>query len=201
MNYECDGWIFNPGSVEMVSMSEHGLPKGFYHVNSDGAKLVTPSIRPVRRISLDMSGVASPDELYSKVRGIGNEPALPSGALVELSLYGAMGFQKSDVDLERIKGIISERFNPLWSEIRIAKTSARYAVNEGDIRGLTREQIENFVFSGMVENDSRYKDHAKEVVSNILEVKNKVSAKLGDEDIQKELRCGFERIGSGVSKV
>jgi DNA repair exonuclease SbcCD nuclease subunit len=201
MNYECDGWIFNPGSVEMVSMSEHGLPKGFYHVSDSGAKLVTPPIRPVRRISLDMSSIASPDELYSRIRGIENEPALPPGALVELSLYGAMGFQKSDVDLERVKGIISERFNPLWSEVRIAKTSARYTVTEGDLRGLTREQIEYFVFSGMVGSDSRYKDHTKEVVSNILEVKKKVSAKLGDEDIQKELRCGFERIESGVNKV
>jgi len=201
MNYEYDGWIFNPGSVEMVSMSEHGLPKGFYHVNGDGAKLVTLPIRPVRRISMDMSDIATQDELYSRVRAIENVPVLPPGALVELSLYGTMGFQKSDVDLERIKGIISERFSPLWSEVRITKTSARYSVTEGDVRGLTREQIENFVFSGMVENDSRYKDHAKEIVSNILEVKNKVSAKLGDEDIQKELRHGFERIGSGVSKV
>jgi len=41
MNYEVNGWIFNPGSVEMVAMNEYGLQKGFYHVRDSGTKLIT----------------------------------------------------------------------------------------------------------------------------------------------------------------
>ena len=67
MNYELDGWVFNPGSVEMIAMNEYGLPKGFYHVRDSGARLITPITRPLRRIKLDISSISAPDELYSNI--------------------------------------------------------------------------------------------------------------------------------------
>jgi len=195
MNYEFDGWVFNPGSVEMISMNEYDLPKGFYHVRDSGAKLITPVTRPVRRIKLDMSGINTPDELYSKIGSkIESERTLQPDALVELLIYGDMGFQKSDVNLDRIKDMLTEQFKPLWADVKIMRSNSKYAVNAGDLRGLTREQIELYVFSDMVKNDSRYRDHAEDIVKNILDVKKKVDAKFAPADIQKELRWGFEKI-------
>jgi DNA repair exonuclease SbcCD nuclease subunit len=196
-NYELDGWVFNPGSVEMISMYEYDQPKGFYHVRDNGAKLITPITRPVRRIRLDMSGVATPDELYSKVYSkIESERTLQQDALVELILHGDMGFPKSNVNLERIKDMVTKQFKPLWSDVKIMRSNSKYAVNAGDLRGLTREQIERFVFSDMVKNDSRYRDHEEEIVKNIIDIKKKVCAEFEPADIQKELRWGFEKIKS-----
>jgi exonuclease SbcD len=202
MNYELDGWVFNPGSVEMISMNEYDQPKGFYHVRDSGAKLITPMARPVRRIKLDMSGITTPDELYLKVSSkIESERTLQQDALVEFILYGDMGFPKSNVNLDRIKDMIIKQFKPLWSDIKIMRSNTKFAVNTGDLHGLTREQIELFVFSNMVKNDSRYRDHAEEIVKNILEIKKKIDAKFEPADIRKELRWGFEKIKSkGIGK-
>ena len=202
MNYEFDGWVFNPGSVELISMNEYDKTKGFYHVRDSGAKLISPLTRPVRRIKFDMSGTTTPDELYSKIGSkIESERTLQQDALVELILYGDMGFPKSNVNLERIKDMVINQFKPLWSDIKIMRSNSKYAVNAGDLRGLTREQIELFVFSDMVKNDSRYRDHTDEVVKNILDIKKKVDAKFEPADIQKELRWGFEKIKSkGIGK-
>jgi exonuclease SbcD len=196
-NYEYDGWLFNPGSLEMISMNEYDQPKGFYHVRDSGAKLITPITRPVRRIKLDMSGVTTPDELYSKVSSkIESERTLQQDALVELILFGDMGFPKSNVNLEHIKDLVIKQFKPLWSDVKIIRSNSKYAVTVGDLRGLTREQIELFVFSDMVKNDSRYRDHTEEIVKNILDIKKKVCAEFEPADIQKELRWGFEKIKS-----
>lgn len=196
-NYEFDEWIFNPGSVEMISLYEYDQPKGFYHVRDSGPKLITPMTRPVRRIRLDMSGVTTPDELYLKVSSkIESERTLQQDALVELILYGDMGFPKSNVNLERIKDMIMNQFKPLWSDVKIMRSNSKYSVNVGDLRGLTREKIELFVFSEMVKNDSRYRDHNEEIVKNIIDIKKKVCAEFEPSDIQKELRWGFEKIKS-----
>ena len=197
MNYEFDGWVFNPGSVEMISMNEYELPKGFYHVRDGGAKLITPVTRAVRRIKLDMGGIETPDELYSKIGSkIESERTLQPDALVELILYGDMGFPRSEVNIERINDMLKEQFKPLWSEIKIIRSNSKYAVNASDLHGMTREQIELFVFSDMVKNDTRYRDHAEDIVKNIMDVKKKVDASLDPADIQKELRWGFEKIKS-----
>ncbi len=199
MNYELDGWVFNPGSIEMISMNEYDLLKGFYHVRDNGAKLISPMTRPVRRIKLDMSGIPTPDELYSKIGSrLDSERTLQPEALIELLLYGEMNFPKSDVNLERIKDMLTERFKPLWSEIKIMRSNSQYAVNIGDVRGLTREQIEQRVFSERIKLDGRYRDYAREIVKTMIEVKRMASAGIEESAIQKELRWSFEKIKSSL---
>ncbi len=194
-NYELDGWIFNPGSVEMTTMNEYGLAKGFYHANSHGIKLISPMTRPVRRIRLDMSNILTPDELYLDIgTKLEAERTLMPGALIELSLYGNMNFPKSDVNTERIKDMITKQFQPLWSDVQIHKNNPAYSVNEGDVRGLTREQIELQVFSDRIKLDGRYRDHVEEIVKTMVEVKNLASAKIDDNTIQKEMRLCFAQI-------
>ncbi len=199
MNYEVDGWIFNPGSVEMVAMNEYGLQKGFYHVRDSGTKLITPVTRPVRRIKLDISSIATPDELYSDIGlRLDREPSAPSDPLIELLLYGNMNFPKSDVNMERIKDMLAERFKPLWSDVKLLKSNSQYTLNDGDVRGLTREQIELRVFSDRVKLDGRYRDNAEEMVKTMIEVKRMAAAGIEESAIQKELRWCFEKIKSSL---
>jgi exonuclease SbcD len=197
MQYDLDDWLFNPGSVEMTAMNEYGLPKGFYHIRDSGAKLITPITRPVRRIKLDISSINTPEELYSNIDSkLDREPSAPSDPLIELLLYGSMNFPKSEISLDRIKGMIAEKFNPIWSDVKILNSSSQYTLNEGDVRGLTREQIELRVFSDRVKLDGRYRDNIDEIVKNMIEVKKMAAAGIGESDIQKELRWCFEKIKS-----
>ena len=195
MQYDLDGWLFNPGSVEMVAMNEYGLPKGFYHVRDSGAKLITPITRPLRRIKLEISSIATPDELYSEIDSrLDREPSAPSDPLIELLLYGSMNFPKSEISLDRIKAMIAEKFKPLWSDVKILNSSSQYTLNEGDVRGLTREQIELRVFSDRVKLDGRYRDNVDEIVKTMIDVKRMAAAGIDENSIQKELRWCFEKL-------
>jgi DNA repair exonuclease SbcCD nuclease subunit len=197
MQYDLNDWLFNPGSIEITAMNEYGLPKGFYHIRDTGAKLIIPITRPVRRIKLDISSINTPEELYSNIDSkLDREPSAPSDSLIELLLYGSMNFPKSEISLDRIKGMIAEKFKPLWSDIKILNSSSQYTLNEGDVRGLTREQIELRVFSDRIKLDGRYRDNIEEIVKTMIEVKKMAAAGIGERDIQKELRWCFEKIKS-----
>ncbi|MDO9098991.1 MAG: hypothetical protein Q7U60_12840, partial [Candidatus Methanoperedens sp.] len=201
--YELDGWVFNPGSIEMMSLNEYDLAKGFYHVRDNGAKLITPITRPVRRIKLDMSDSSTLDDLYSKVKAkIEREPTIQSdkAPLIELVLYGEMNFPKSDVNLERIRDMLVEQFKPLWSEVKLQRTNSPYAIKEGDVRGLTREQIELRVFSDRIKLDGRYRDNVDDVVKVMTEVKKMAAANIEASSVLKELRWSFAKIKSVASE-
>jgi exonuclease SbcD len=201
MQYDLDGWLFNPGSVEMVAMNEYGLPKGFYHVRDSGARLITPITRPLRRIKLDISSISTPDELYSNIDSrLDREPSAPGDPLIELFLYGSMNFPKSEISIDRIKSMIAEKFKPLWSDVRILNSSSQYTLNEGDVRGLTREEIEMRVFSDRVKLDGRYRDNVDEIVKTMIEVKRMAAAGIEESAIQKELRWCYEKIKTSQDK-
>jgi exonuclease SbcD len=199
MQYELDGWVFNPGSIEMTAMNEYGLPKGFYHVRDSGTKLIVPVTRPVRRIKLDISSISTPDELYSNIGSrLEREPSAPSDPMIELLLYGNMNFPKSEISLDIIKTMLAEKFKPLWNDVKILNSNSQYTLNEGDVRGLTREQIELRVFSDRVKLDGRYRDNAEEIVKTMIEVKKMASAGVEKSDIQKELRWCFEKMKTSL---
>jgi DNA repair exonuclease SbcCD nuclease subunit len=202
MQYEMDGWIFNPGSIEMISMNEYGLPKGFYHVKDSGAKLIIPVTRSIRRIKLDISGIETPDVLYSSIQNLlERQPATLSDnkPLVELLLYGELSFPKSDIDIDKIRKMLEDEFKPLSSEVKIEKSNSQYAINESDVKGLSREQIELRVFSERVKLDTRYRDNADAIVNTMIEVKKKAAAGIEEAEIRTDLRWCFEKICSPTS--
>jgi len=203
MQYEIDSWIFNPGSIEMISMNEYGLPKGFYHVRDSGAKLITPMTRPVRRIKLDIGGIANPDALYSNIGNIlKKQPANLSDnkPLVELLLYGELNFPKSDINIDHVKNMLEEEFKPLACEVKIEKSNSQYTINEGDVRGLSREQIEQRVFSERVKLDARFKDNVDAIVNTMIDVKKKAAAGIEESEIRTDLRWCFEKIRPATSE-
>lgn len=203
MQYEVDSWIFNPGSIEMISMNEYGLPKGFYHVRDSGAKLITPMARPVRRVKLDIGGIASPDALYSNIGNIlKKQPATLSDnkPLVELLLYGELNFPKSDIDIDHIKKMLEEELKPLACEVKIEKSNSQYTINGADVRGLSREQIEQRVFSERVKLDARFKDNVDIIVNTMIDVKKKAVAGIEENEIRTDLRWCFEKIRPPASE-
>jgi len=197
MQYEMDNWIFNPGSIEMISMNEYGLPKGFYHVRDSGAKLIIPVTRSVKRLKLDISGIKTPDELYSSIGNLleGQHSTFSENKpLVELLMYGELNFPKSDINIDMIKKMLDEELKPLSSEVKIEKSNSKYAINGAEVIGLSREQIELRVFSERVKLDARYRDNADAVVNTMIEVKKKAAAGIEEGEIRTDLRWCFEKI-------
>jgi DNA repair exonuclease SbcCD nuclease subunit len=202
MQYEMDGWIFNPGSIEMISMNEFGLPKGFYHVKESGAKLITPVTRSIKRIKLDISGIETPEALYSSIETLlkrQTSTLSDNKPLVELLLYGELSFPKSDVDIDKIKKMLDEELKSLSSEVKIEKSNSQYAINVSDVRGLSREQIELRVFSERVKLDARFRDNADAIVNTMIEVKKKAAAGIEEAEIRTDLRWCFEKVCSQSS--
>lgn len=202
MQYEMDGWIFNPGSIEMISMNEFGLPKGFYHVKDSGAKLITPVTRSIRRIKMDISSIETPDALYSSIETLlrrQTSTLSDNKPLVELLLYGELNFPKSDIDIDKIRKMLDEEFKPLSSEVKIEKSNSQYSINESDVMGLSREQIELRVFSERVKLDARYRDNADAIVNTMIEVKKKAAAGIDEAEIRTDLRWCFEKVSSPAS--
>jgi DNA repair exonuclease SbcCD nuclease subunit len=67
-NFEIDGWIYNPGSLEACSVDEYANVRGAYLVEvMDGKHTAILSRdyhqRPVLRLSFDVSGYQTPEEL------------------------------------------------------------------------------------------------------------------------------------------
>ncbi len=197
IQYEIDGWIFNPGSVEMISMNEYDLPKGFYHVKESGAKLITPITRAVRRIKLEISGIANPDALYLKIYNVLKKQRAvlsENKPLVQLLLYGDLNFPKSDINIDQIKKMLDEEFKALACDVKIEKNSLQYTLNESETRGLSRDQIEKRVFSERVKLDSRFNNNIDIIVNTMIEVKKKAAAGIEESEIRSDLRWCFEKI-------
>ncbi|MCX9080755.1 MAG: DNA repair exonuclease [Candidatus Methanoperedens sp.] len=197
MQYEVDNWIFNPGSIEMISMNEYGLPKGFYHVRDSSAKLITPVTRSVKRLKLDISGIKTPDELYSSIGNLleGQHSTFSENkSLVEFLMYGELNFPKSDINIDMIKKMLDEELKPLSNEVKIEKSNSKYAINGAEVIGLSREQIELRVFSERVKLDARYRDNADAIVNTMIEVKKKAAAGIEEGEIRTDLRWCFEKI-------
>lgn len=197
MQYEMDNWIFNPGSIEMISMNEYGLPKGFYHVRDSSIKLITPMTRSVKRLKLDISSIKTPDELYSSIGNLleGQKSTFSENKpLVELLMYGELNFPKSDINIDIIRKMLDEELKPLSSEVKIEKSNSKYAINGAETIGLSREQIELRIFSERVKLDTRYRDNADAIVNTMIEVKKKAASGIEESEIRTDLRWCFEKI-------
>lgn len=194
IQYEYDGWIFNGGSCEMVSISEHKKPKGFYHVVDGKASFQKAAPRPVERFGIDTSDILSLQDLYSTVGSvIGSVPCTDVGAepLVEIMLHGDLKFPRTDISIEKIKGIVSEHINSLWVNVKVVDTKEPVGV---DCRSdVSRSEIERSVIEEMVKG-TQHRRHLKDVVEIIIEAKQLAVTGTDPEIILERLQGSFDAI-------
>ena len=206
IQYDRDGWIFNGGSCEMVSISEHNKPKGFYHVVDGKATFRSVKSRPVERFGIDVSGMLSLQDLYSSIRSVvEGVPAsrggrtgdgADSGAepLVDISLHGDLLFPRTDVSVEKIRGIVSERLNPLWVNVKILNTMEPASV---DARSdVSRPEIERSVIEEMVRG-TQHRTHLSDVVDTVIEAKQLAVTGTDPQIILERLQGSFNVVSGG----
>ena len=194
IQYEYDGWIFNGGSCEMVSMSEHKKPKGFYHVVDGKASFQKAAPRPVERFGIDTSDILSLQDLYSTVGSVvGGVSRTDVGAepLVEIMLHGDLKFPRTDISIEQIKEIVSGHIKSLWVNVKVIDTKEPVGV---DCRSdVSRSEIERSVIEEMVKG-TQHRRHLKDVVEMIIEAKQLAVTGTDPEIILERLQGSFDAI-------
>jgi DNA repair exonuclease SbcCD nuclease subunit len=190
-NFEIDGWIYNPGSLEACSVDEAGHKRGAYLVEvrdqRHTARLVQDYYqRPILRREFDCSPYGNPEdlgaELFNRLRRevtpYDEARAEAPAPVIELSLRGHLQFKSSLLDVNRIREEIKAEFKPLLSIVRNQTVPVEYAVAAGLAEHVTRTERERRVIEDLISRDARFRDWASGMAGLILEAKRLA---LGDE--------------------
>lgn len=181
--FEIDGWVYNPGSLEACSVDEYVNERGAFLVEVTGkehaARLVRDyHQRPVIRLSFDVSGQSSPEELmkalFEQLR-LELTPHDPQSSdlapVLEFSLRGHLGFKASLLEINRLRDEIKAEFGLLLVMIRNQTVPVEYAVASGMDEHISRAERERRVIEDLILRDARFKERAGEMADLILEAK------------------------------
>jgi DNA repair protein SbcD/Mre11 len=182
-NFEIDGWVYNPGSLEACSVDEYANVRGAYLVEVVDGKHTAVLVRdyhqrPVLRLSFDVGGYATPEELretlFSQLRG-DVTPHNPfeggEAPVIELTLRGRLGFKSSLLEINRLREEIKKEFNPLLVMMKNQTVPVEYAVAAGLSEGVSRAERERRVIEDLIARDSRYRDQAQSLAALVIEAK------------------------------
>lgn len=183
-NFEIDGWIYNPGSLEACTVDEFTNRRGAYLVELEGgvhrAKLVEDYYRrPIIRRQFDVAGQSTPEELdaalFAHLHGdlTPHDPDQTDAPapVIEIALRGQLGFKSSMLELNRIRDRVQEEFNAMLVVMNNQTVPVEYAVAVGLNEHVTRAERERRVIEDLISRDARFKDRAIEMGGLVLETK------------------------------
>ncbi|HKX33058.1 MAG TPA: metallophosphoesterase, partial [Blastocatellia bacterium] len=204
-NFEIDGWVYNPGSLEACSVDEYANVRGAYLVEIRDRQHTASLVRdyhqrPVRRLSYDVTGHATPEELHEALFGELRKDLVPHRSdetdspapVVELLLRGHLGFKNSLLEINRIRDEIKQEFNPLLAMIRNQTVPVEYAVAAGLSEHVSRTERERRVIEDLITRDTRYRDQAVNMAGLVLEAKRLA---LGQEEPSRIAELIEQRLG------
>ncbi len=193
-NFEIDGWVYNPGSLEACSIDEYENIRGAYLVEvKDGkheARLMRDyRQRPFVRVKFEVSGKAEPEELHealwaqlrSKVTP--HDPADRSAPVFELTLSGQLGFKASLLELNSLRQEIKDEFHPFICIVKDNTIPVEYAVATGTTEHHSREDRERRVIESLITRDARFQHSAAEMTELMMETKRLAIAEEHPEKI------------------
>ena len=191
--FEIDNWAFNPGSIEITSISDYRETRGVYLVdvaddNSVSARHIDDYLhRPFQRLDFDVSGRASGEEITAAVlekfeyEGKRAEDG-KSAPIIELTLRGILGLPNSQLELKKIRDEAKKITGALHIRIRNHTTPLDYTGRELPEDQEGRERIERRVVEELVLRDNRFKTRADEIAGLVIGVKRDA---LNDEKPEK----------------
>lgn len=183
-NFEIDGWIYNPGSLEACSVDEYSNRRGAYLVEVEGgvhrARLLEDYYRrPIIRRQFDVGGCASPEDLSqalfadlrSEITPHDPEATDDPAPVIELTLRGSLGFKSSLLEINRLRDEIQAEFRPLLVMMRNQTVPIEYAVAAGLSEHVSRTERERRVIEDLIARDARFRAQAVEMAGLVLEAK------------------------------
>jgi DNA repair exonuclease SbcCD nuclease subunit len=210
-NFEIDGWVYNPGSLEACNIDEYANVRGAYLVEvKDGnhtAQLMRDyRQRPFVRIRFEVGGRATPEELHealfaqlrSEIEPRDPEDDAALAPVLEVTLAGQLGFKSSLLELNRLREEIKEEFHPFLCMARDVTIPVEYAVASGSAEHHSRADRERRVIESLIARDARFQEYAGEMTELMLEAKRLA---LAEEQPEKIVALIEQRLGSFPPKV
>jgi hypothetical protein len=137
------------------------------------AELIPTPRRPFHRLRLEVDGFTDPNSLYDAVRAlierkddaISRDPS----PVVELTLGGVLPFNRFDLDLDYVEGLLEEAWSPLITRVHNRATPAAF---EMDIdTEAARPELERSIVQELLERDARFRPDAEAWTQVALDVK------------------------------
>ncbi|PZV15140.1 MAG: DNA repair exonuclease [Leptolyngbya sp.] len=180
-NYEEQGWIFNPGSLEANNIDETSYKRGAYlvEINSAGihADLKQDYYqRPALRLKLTTRGQESLEELEESAialvqQAIQTRKIDPSAQpMMELRIEGQVGFDRLELDTRKLQQALKQLSNALIFLLKYDVDSVEYASPLSD--EASRLQIEQDIFTDLLTANNVYKKRAPNLAQGLIELKD-----------------------------
>lgn len=182
-NFEIDGWVYNPGSLEACNIDEYFNERGAYLVETgrDWHRAELKRVyrqRPIVRHSLDVTGHPTPEDVHealmASLRSAGMDASITEESVapvLEVTLRGQLGFSNSRLELNRYREEIHRVFNPLLVIVRNMTVPVELVVGLGMNEQTTRAERERRVIEDLLAREVRYRDRASSLAGLILETK------------------------------
>ena len=185
--YDVEGWVFNPGSLEANNVEESVHRRGAYlvEVTDQGVRpeLQTDYFqRPILRLEVSAKGQESVDELRAQCHDAVEAAVkqLPEGVMrpiLELKITGQVGFDRLDLDTRSLQDELQASSGALFVLLKYDAEAVAYQtpITEGQ----NRLAIEQGIFMDMLAAHRDYKGKADQLALGLTELKDR---QLGGEE-------------------
>jgi exonuclease SbcD len=181
-NYEMEGWVFNPGSLEANSVDEARFERGAYlvEIDTDGIRATLQRDylqRPIVRLKQSLHGSETPEEIEQTAIALVQQ-AISLGKLqpdpqpiVELRMEGEVGFVRTELDVRSLQQRLQSLSNAL---IFLLKFEADVRIFESPVgEDASRDRVEQEIFLDLLTANSTYKHRAPALVQGLIDLKNR----------------------------
>lgn len=197
-NFEIDGWVYNPGSLEACNIDEYANIRGAYLVEVKDGKHTAHLMReyrqrPFLRFRFEVGGYATPEELrealFVQLRQevVAYDPAaddeVDPAPVLEVTLAGQLGFKSSLLEINRLREEIKGEFHPFLCIARDMTVPVEYAVATGTTQHHSRAERERRVIESLIARDARFQEYAGEMTDLMLDTKRLALAEEQPEKI------------------
>ncbi len=193
-SYDIDGWVYNPGSPDTCTIAEVGEPKGFYHVKDGAATLRQANIRKFIIIPVNVDTYKETGSLITGIEKQLDRYGNESGPIVNVILHGTLNFDRSNIDIEKIRQIIRTATNALHADLRFDLLNDEFSISRLDSDSLDRQAIEREIFRKLALSDSILSRHSEFFTKSIVEIKDLAVRGADEKTMDEVLRKLFEEI-------
>lgn len=183
-NYEMEGWIFNPGSLEANSIAENlqQTPRGIYLVEMDNSGIRADlkqdyHQRPILRLSLEANKQQTQAELeqaaIAHLQAVA-KTGKTQGAIVELRIHGQVGFSRLDLNVRDLRDQLHQISQALIFLLKYDAIGTEYETPisvPGD-EAPPRLAIETQAFADLLAANNLYQDQATRLAKGLVELKD-----------------------------
>lgn len=203
--FEIDNWAFNPGSLEITSITEYSERRGAWLVEVSGNNQITArhvedyDQRPFQRLSFDVSRMEVPEQVTKGVLNIVRTQARMHSVddagrrpIIEITLTGHLGFPNSELELKKIRDSAREITGALHVRIKNHSVPVEYAVAADADLHLSREKLERRVIEDLIYRDKRFNKRTEAVAEAVIGAKRMVMSDDSPEKIADFIRLKTE---------